>query len=107
MNIDFKELELNIEYVDIDLVKPSDKNPRTHTKEQVQQIADSMCKFGWVNPILVDENYEIIAGHGRLMAGKLLGYTKVPIAKLCHLSEKEKIGITGCRQPYHRERRMG
>ena len=93
MNIDFKELELNIEYVDIDLVKPSDKNPRTHTKEQVQQIADSMCKFGWVNPILVDENYEIIAGHGRLMAGKLLGYTKVPIAKLCHLSEKEKLGL--------------
>ena len=93
MNIDFKDLELNIEYVDIDLVKPSDKNPRTHTKEQVQQIADSMCKFGWVNPILVDENYEIIAGHGRLMAGKLLGYTKVPIAKLCHLSEKEKLGL--------------
>ena len=93
MNIDFKELELNIEYVDIDLVKPSDKNSRTHTKEQVQQIADSMCKFGWVNPILVDENYEIIAGHGRLMAGKLLGYTKVPIAKLCHLSEKEKLGL--------------
>ena len=93
MNIDFKELELNIEYVDIDLVKPSDKNPRTHTKDQVQQIADSMCKFGWVNPILVDENYEIIAGHGRLMAGKLLGYTKVPIAKLCHLSEKEKLGL--------------
>ena len=93
MNIDFKELELNIEYVDMDLVKPSDKNPRTHTKEQVQQIADSMCKFGWVNPILVDENYEIIAGHGRLMAGKLLGYTKVPIAKLCHLSEKEKLGL--------------
>lgn len=93
MNIDFKELELNIEYVDIDLVKPSDKNPRTHTKEQVQQIADSMCKFGWVNPILVDENYKIIAGHGRLMAGKLLGYTKVPIAKLCHLSEKEKLGL--------------
>ena len=93
MNIDFKELELNIEYVDIDLVKPSDKNPRTHTKDQVQQIADSMCKFGWVNPILVDENYEIIAGHGRLMAGKLLGYEKVPIAKLCHLSEKEKLGL--------------
>lgn len=93
MNIDFKDLELNIEYVDIDLVKPSDKNPRTHTKDQVQQIADSMCKFGWVNPILVDENYEIIAGHGRLMAGKLLCYTKVPIAKLCHLSEKEKLGL--------------
>ena len=93
MNIDFKDLQLNIEYVDIDQVKTFDKNPRTHTRDQVQQIADSMRQFGWVNPILVDENYEIIAGHGRLMAGQLLGYAKVPVAKLCHLSKKEKLGL--------------
>ncbi|MBQ6110542.1 MAG: site-specific DNA-methyltransferase [Alphaproteobacteria bacterium] len=93
MNIDFKDLQLNIEYVDIDAVKPSARNPRTHNREQVQQIADSMRKFGWVNPILVDENMEIIAGHGRLMAGKQLGYRQVPVAKLCHLSEKEKLGL--------------
>ena len=45
MNFDFKELELNIEYVDIDLVKPSDKNPRTHTKEQAQNICNVISIF--------------------------------------------------------------
>ena len=93
MNIDFKDLQLGVEYVDINLIKPFEKNPRTHTKEQVQQIVTSMMKFGWVNPILVDENYEIIAGHGRLLAGKELGYQKVPIAQLKHLTKDEKLAL--------------
>ena len=87
MNIDFKDLQLGVEYVDINLIKPFEKNPRTHTKEQVQQIVTSMMKFGWVNPILVDENYEIIAGHGRLLAGQELGYEKVPVLQLKHLTK--------------------
>ncbi len=93
MKIDFKELVLGIEYVDIDKIKPFERNPRTHSKEQIQQIATSMMKFGWVNPILVDENFEIIAGHGRLLAGKELGYEKVPVAQLKHLSEHEKLAL--------------
>lgn len=93
MKIDFKDLVLNMEYVDIDMVKPFERNPRTHSKEQIQQIATSMMKFGWVNPILVDENFEIIAGHGRLLAGKELGYDKVPIAQLKHLSKEEKLAL--------------
>jgi DNA modification methylase len=93
MKIDFKDLQLNVEYVDIGKIKPFEKNPRTHSKEQIQQIATSMMKFGWVNPILVDENYEIIAGHGRVLAGKELGYAQVPVARLCHLSKQEKLGL--------------
>ena len=93
MNIDFKDLQLAIEYVDIDKIKPFEKNPRTHSRDQIQQIVNSMMKFGWVNPVLVDENYEIIAGHGRMLAGKELGYTQVPVARLCHLSKKEKLGL--------------
>lgn len=93
MNIDYKDLQLGVEYVDINLIKPFSKNPRTHSKEQIQQIVTSMMKFGWVNPILVDENYEIIAGHGRLLAGKELGYEKVPIAQLKHLSKEEKLAL--------------
>ncbi|MBQ3945243.1 MAG: ParB N-terminal domain-containing protein, partial [Alphaproteobacteria bacterium] len=93
MNIDFKDLQLGVEYVDINLIKPFSKNPRTHSKEQIQQIVTSMMKFGWVNPILVDENYEIIAGHGRLLAGKELGYDKVPVAQLKHLSKDEKLAL--------------
>lgn len=93
MNIDYKDLQLGVEYVDINLIKPFSKNPRTHSKEQIQQIVTSMMKFGWVNPILVDENYEIIAGHGRLLAGKELGYDKVPVAQLKHLSKDEKLAL--------------
>ena len=93
MKIDFKDLLLNIEYVAIDKIKPFERNPRTHTKEQIGQIAISMMKFGWVNPILVDENYEIIAGHGRLLAGQEIGYTDVPVAKLEHLSPQEKLAL--------------
>lgn len=93
MKIDFKDLILNVEYVEIDKLKAFDRNPRTHSKEQIQQIATSMTKFGWVNPILVDENYEIIAGHGRLLAGKEIGYTKVPVAQLKHLSKQEKLAL--------------
>ena len=54
MEINFKELKLDIQYLDINLIKPFARNPRTHSKEQIQQIATSMMKFGWVNPILVD-----------------------------------------------------
>lgn len=93
MKISFKDLLLDIEYVEIGKIKPFDKNPRTHTKEQIQQIATSMMKFGWVNPILVDENYEIIAGHGRLLAGQEIGYDKVPVAKLEHLTANEKLAL--------------
>ena len=82
MNIDFKELKLDVQYLDINLIKPFARNPRTHSKEQIQQIATSMMKFGWVNPILVDENFEIIAGHGRVLAGKELGYETIPVAQL-------------------------
>ena len=93
MEINFKELKLDIQYLDINLIKPFARNPRTHSKEQIQQIATSMMKFGWVNPILVDENFEIIAGHGRVLAGKELGYETIPVAQLKHLSKEEKLAL--------------
>ena len=93
MTDNYKDLNLEIQYVDIDKLKPFDKNPRTHSKDQIAQIANSIRKFGWVNPILVDENFEIIAGHGRILAGRELGYETVPVAQLSHLSTAEKRGL--------------
>jgi DNA modification methylase len=93
MHKDFRNLILSIEYVGIDTIKPFDRNPRTHTKAQIQQIGNSILKFGWVNPILIDENNEIIAGHGRLLAGKEIGYDKVPVAQIKHLSKAEKLAL--------------
>ena len=69
---------------------PYVKNSRTHSDEQVAQIAASIKEFGWTNPILVDGQNGIIAGHGRLMAARKLGYTEVPTIELADLTETQK-----------------
>jgi hypothetical protein len=81
---------LKIEQTPIHALKPQDRNARTHSKRQIRQIADSMRRFGFNNPILTDDNSQIIAGHGRLEAAKLLGMTTVPSIRLSHMSESEK-----------------
>lgn len=65
------------------------KNPRTHTKRQIRQIADSIQAFGFNVPLLVDSQNRVIAGHGRLKACELLGWTEVPTIRLDHLSEAQ------------------
>ena len=55
-------------YVDPACLKPHPENPRTHSKEQVRKIAASIKRFGFRNPVLVDENNNVVAGHGRLLA---------------------------------------
>ena len=69
---------------------PYVKNSRTHSDEQVAQIAASIKEFGWTNPILIDGENGIIAGHGRLLAARKLGYTKVPTIELKDLTETQK-----------------
>ncbi len=65
-------------------------NARTHSKKQVRQIADSIERFGFTNPVLIDETRTILAGHGRVEAAKLLGMTEVPCLRLDHMSAAEK-----------------
>ncbi|MEM7061464.1 MAG: DNA methyltransferase [Pseudomonadota bacterium] len=65
-------------------------NARTHSRKQVQQIANSIRKFGFTNPVLVSDENEIIAGHGRVMAAKELGLSEVPTLKLAHLSVEQR-----------------
>lgn len=71
-------------------LRPYAGNARTHSKKQVRQIADSINRFGFTNPVLVSDDGEIIAGHGRVMAAKLLGSAEVPTVKLSHLSPVER-----------------
>ena len=65
-------------------------NARTHTPEQVGQIAGSIVEFGFVNPILIGEDDVIIAGHGRLLAAQKLGLETVPVIRLDHLSKAQR-----------------
>jgi ParB-like chromosome segregation protein Spo0J len=69
---------------------PYVNNSRTHSDEQVAQIAASIKEFGWTNPILVDGTNGIIAGHGRLLAARKLGYKEVPTIQLSDLTETQK-----------------
>lgn len=74
----------------IDRLVPYAKNARTHSPEQVAQIAASIAEFGFNAPILVDSNAGIIAGHGRLLAARKLGLAEVPVVVLDHLSETQR-----------------
>lgn len=69
---------------------PYARNSRTHSDDQVAQIAASIREFGWTNPVLVDGDNGIIAGHGRVLAARKLGLTEVPCIELVHLSEAQK-----------------
>ena len=81
---------MELEAVSVDELIPYVNNSRTHSDEQVTQIASSIKEFGFTNPILIDESKSIIAGHGRLMAAKKLGIDNVPCITLEGLSEAQK-----------------
>ena len=70
-------------------LKPAKRNARTHSPEQVRQIATSIEKFGFTNPVLIDDKGQLIAGHGRVEAAKQLGLSEVPTLCLDHLSEEQ------------------
>lgn len=79
-----------IELWNLERLQPYDKNAREHSPEQVAQIAASITEFGFLNPILVDSNDGIVAGHGRLSAAKELALDVVPVVVLDHLTENQK-----------------
>jgi DNA modification methylase len=81
---------MKIEYVQVNELRPYAKNARTHSKRQVRQIANSIKKFGFCNPVLIDDEKQIVAGHGRVQAAELLGIDAVPTVQLSHLSEADK-----------------
>src|SRR4051794_11785778 len=82
--------EQQIENLPIQQLRRYGRNPRTHSKKQVQQIAKSIERFGFTNPVLVSDEREIIAGHGRVEAAKLLGWQEVPTLRLSHLDAAQR-----------------
>ena len=78
------------EKVDIDRLIPYARNARTHSKEQILQLRSSLREFGFVNPIIVDKDLNIIAGHGRVLAAKAEGLSEVPCVFAEHLTDAQK-----------------
>jgi ParB-like chromosome segregation protein Spo0J len=85
-------LDFRMEVVPICLAKlqPYPRNPPTHSKKQIRQIADSIHRFGFTNPVLVSDDDEIIAGHGRVEAARLLQMASVPAVRLSHLNPAQR-----------------
>ncbi len=82
--------KLHIEYIRPERLCSSPNNARTHSKKQLKQIARSIERFGFVNPVLIDEDLRIIAGHGRVEAAKMLGLREVPTVRLSNLSPAQR-----------------
>src|SRR6195256_4550725 len=80
---------LSVVYQDVDALKPRTTNPRTHSKKQIAQIANAIRRFGFINPVLVDDVNGIIAGHGRVQGAKAVGLDQVPTVRLSDMSEAE------------------
>src|ERR1022692_3740347 len=83
-------INIQVERWPISRLIPRVTNPRTHTPEQVAQIAGSMREWGWTNPILVGADDDVLAGHARLAAARQLGMSEVPVIQLGHLTEAQR-----------------
>src|SRR4051812_27312392 len=83
-------LDLAVDHRPLDRLIPYARNARTHSEAQVAQIAASIREWGWTNPILVDGENGVVAGHGRLLAARKLGLATVPVIALSGLSEADK-----------------
>lgn len=79
-----------VQEVSLELLKPYENNAKIHSETQVKQIADSISEFGFLNPCLIDKDFNIIAGHGRVMAAKLLGMETVPCIFVEGLTEAQR-----------------
>jgi ParB-like chromosome segregation protein Spo0J len=83
-------IDIQIERWPIERLIPRVSNPRTHSREQIAQIAASIQDFGWTNPVLVDGDDGILAGHARVLAARKLGMKEVPVILLNHLSPAQR-----------------
>lgn len=82
--------QLALQYLSTDQLIPYARNARTHSRAQIQQLANSIQAFGFINPVVIDEQYMIVAGHARVLAAKQLGLEEIPTVRVEHLTEAEK-----------------
>jgi DNA modification methylase len=79
-----------LEYITVTALRPYDRNARTHSRKQIREIAKSIERFGFTNPVLISDDGQIIAGHGRVEAARLLKMERVPTLRLSHLNDAER-----------------
>lgn len=82
-------MNIQVEYIEVSELNFYQNNARTHSDSQVEQLVSSIQEFGFTNPVLIDENNTLIAGHGRTTAAGIIGLSKVPAIRLTGLSESQ------------------
>src|SRR6185437_14291693 len=90
MNKPIRSRSLEVEMIDLSSLRPYAKNARRHSRAQIKQIAKSIEAFGFTNPILVSDDLEILAGHGRVAAAQLIGMKQAPVVRLSDLNPAER-----------------
>jgi len=81
---------MKIEQIAVTTLTPYARNARTHSREQIAQLAHSISEFGFNNPVLIDKENSIIAGHGRVLAAHKIGLKTIPCLRLGHLTDEQK-----------------
>jgi ParB-like chromosome segregation protein Spo0J len=84
------ELQTEITWLPLDKIKPYKHNPKSHPPKQIEQLARQIQALGFLDPIAIDEKFEILEGHGRLLASQLLGLKQVPVIQILGLTRDEK-----------------
>ena len=90
MGVSIMKTTTEMTLISIDKLIPYINNARTHSPEQITKLRSSLREFGFVNPVLIDRSFNIIAGHGRYEAAKAEGYSEVPCVYVDHLTEAQK-----------------
>ena len=97
-----KTTTTDMRLVPIDRLVPYVNNARIHSADQIMKLRSSLREFGFINPVIIDKDYGVIAGHGRLMAAKEEGFTEVPCVLVDHLTEAQKKAYCGLCGQLHR-----
>ena len=90
MGADLMKTTTEMKLVPIVKLVPYVNNARTHSPEQINKLRSSLREFGFINPVIIDREYNVIAGHGRIMAAKEEGITEVPCVFVDYLTEAQK-----------------
>lgn len=85
-----QENKIDYPFIDINELKPYENNARLHPQEQINKIVNSIKEFGFITPVIIDENNTILVGHGRTQAAKAAGLTKVPYRRITNLTDEQK-----------------
>jgi ParB-like chromosome segregation protein Spo0J len=80
-------IDIQIQYRSVGDLALDPRNPRQHSQRQVNRIADSIREFGFVMPVVIDDNSQVVIGHGRVLAAKKLGMPRIPVVEIRHLSK--------------------